>query len=98
MCCCVQAFLKQGEAVWTRCDELQSLVKRGCDLDMIESPKGEMKTLRNKAVTKGKKPEEIIQIQPQKISLTLRSGTGSLSCGSKQLLSRSTEILTPSQR
>lgn len=73
----------------TRCDELQSLVKRGCDVDMIESPKGEKKTLRNKAVTNRKKggdklnPEEITQIQPQKLSLTLRSGTGSFSCGSK---------------
>lgn len=66
----------------TRCDELQSLVKRGCDMDMIESPKGEKRTLKNKNVTNRKKggeklePEQITQIQPQKLNLTLRSGTG----------------------
>lgn len=49
---------------------------------MIENPRGEQKILRNKMVTnRGKgpekkklKPEDITQIQPQKISLTLRSG------------------------
>lgn len=69
----------------TRCDELQSLAKRGCEKDMIESPKGEKKTLRDKAVTNRQKggqklkPEEITQIQPQKLSLTLRSGKGTFS-------------------
>ncbi|KAI4807025.1 hypothetical protein KUCAC02_017803 [Chaenocephalus aceratus] len=81
-------FLKQGETVSTRCDELQSLIKRGCDDDMIENPRGDQKILKNKAVTnrgrgEGKqksearlklKPEEITQIQPQKLSLILRSG------------------------
>lgn len=49
-------------------------------MDMIESPKGEKKILRNKAVTNRKKggeklrPHEITQIQPQKLTLTLRSG------------------------
>lgn len=80
MCCGPQAFLKQGEAVSTRCDELQSLVKRGCNVDMIESPKGEKNILRNKPVTNRKKggeklqPHEITQIQPQQLNLTLRSG------------------------
>lgn len=91
MCCCPQAFLKQGEAVSTRCDERQSLLKRGCNVDMIESPKGKKTTLRNKAVTNRKKggeklkPEEITQIQPQKLSLTLRSGTGTFSWDSLRL-------------
>lgn len=75
-------FLKQGETVSTRCDEIQSLVSKGCRDDMIENPRGEQKILRNKMVTnRGKgpekkklKPEDITQIQPQKISLTLRSG------------------------
>uniref|UniRef100_A0A7N9AXN6 Integrin beta n=1 Tax=Mastacembelus armatus TaxID=205130 RepID=A0A7N9AXN6_9TELE len=60
-------FLKQGETVSARCDELQSLMKRGCDAAMIENPHGEQKILKNK-------PEDITQIQPQKLSLTLRSG------------------------
>ncbi|XP_060950033.1 integrin beta-1a [Limanda limanda] len=73
-------FLKQGETVSTRCDELQSLLKRGCDEAMIENPHGVQRILKNKAVThrrKGEdklKPEDITQIQPQKLSLTLRSG------------------------
>lgn len=64
----------------TRCDELQSLIKRGCDEAMIESPHGEKKILKNKAVTNRRKgaekqdPVDITQIQPQKLTLTLRSG------------------------
>lgn len=52
---------------------------------MIENPHGEQRVLRNKAVTNRKKgpeklmPEEITQIQPQKLSLTLRSGEKSIS-------------------
>uniref|UniRef100_A0A8D3CP13 Integrin beta n=1 Tax=Scophthalmus maximus TaxID=52904 RepID=A0A8D3CP13_SCOMX len=73
-------FLKQGETVSTRCDELQSLLKRGCDEEMIENPHGMQKILKNKAVTNRRKaaeklkPEDITQIEPQKLSLTLRSG------------------------
>ncbi|KAF7657925.1 hypothetical protein LDENG_00020110 [Lucifuga dentata] len=73
-------FLKQGETVSTRCDELQSLMKRGCAATMIENPRGGQRILRNKAVTNRRKgaeklrPEDITQIQPQKLSLTLRSG------------------------
>ncbi|XP_072307290.1 integrin beta-1 [Eucyclogobius newberryi] len=75
-------FLKQGETVSTRCDEIQSLRNKGCKEDMIENPRGEQNVLRNKAVTnrdkgankKKLKPEDITQIQPQKIKLVLRSG------------------------
>lgn len=68
----------------TRCDELQSLTKRGCDEAMIESPHGEQKVLRNQTVTNRRKgaeklkPEDITQIQPQKLVLTLRSGENML--------------------
>uniref|UniRef100_A0AAQ4QIV3 Integrin beta n=1 Tax=Gasterosteus aculeatus aculeatus TaxID=481459 RepID=A0AAQ4QIV3_GASAC len=83
---CIQAGAKcgwckdPGETVSTRCDEMHSLIKRGCDDDMIENPHGKQKILKNKKVTHRKKgaeklkPEEITQIQPQKLSLTLRSG------------------------
>lgn len=59
---------------------MHSLIKRGCDDEMIENPHGKQKILKNKKVTHRKKgaeklkPEEITQIQPQKLSLTLRSG------------------------
>uniref|UniRef100_A0A671YQK4 Integrin beta n=1 Tax=Sparus aurata TaxID=8175 RepID=A0A671YQK4_SPAAU len=83
---CIQAGAKcgwckdPGETVSTRCDEMESLIKRGCDKGMIENPRGEQRTLKNKAVTHRRKgadklkPEDITQIQPQKLSLTLRSG------------------------
>lgn len=64
----------------TRCDELQSLIKRGCEEAMIENPHGKQKILKDKAVTNRRKgaeklkPEDITQIQPQKLILTLRSG------------------------
>uniref|UniRef100_A0A8C7X4M5 Integrin beta n=1 Tax=Oryzias sinensis TaxID=183150 RepID=A0A8C7X4M5_9TELE len=66
-----QNFLKQGESLSTRCDEFQSLLTRGCTEDMIEDPHGEYKVLQNKTQLK---PEDITQIQPQKLNLTLRSG------------------------
>ncbi|XP_062335889.1 integrin beta-1a isoform X1 [Osmerus eperlanus] len=73
-------FLKQGEATSTRCDEIESLKKRGCAAAKIEDPRGKQNILRNKAVTSRSKggvklkPEDITQIQPQKLSLVLRSG------------------------
>uniref|UniRef100_A0A668AR84 Integrin beta n=1 Tax=Myripristis murdjan TaxID=586833 RepID=A0A668AR84_9TELE len=86
---CIQAGAKcgwctdPGETVSTRCDELQSLQKRGCADAMIENPRGGQRILKNKMVTNRSKgeerreklrPEDITQIQPQKLSLTLRSG------------------------
>ncbi|KAM9332456.1 integrin beta-1a isoform 1-T2 [Pholidichthys leucotaenia] len=71
-------FLKQGETVQTRCDEVQSLIKRKCK--NYANPLGQKKIVKNKAVTirksgdKPVNPEKITQIQPQKLSLTLRSG------------------------
>ncbi|MEQ2240981.1 Integrin beta-1 [Ilyodon furcidens] len=73
-------FLKQGETVSSRCDELQSLLKRGCNASLIENPVGKLETVKNVSVTdrskapKNLKPEDITQVQPQKVSLTLRSG------------------------
>lgn len=47
---------------------------------MIENPQGGLKILKNKPVTNRKKggeklkPEDITQIQPQKLAVSLRSG------------------------
>lgn len=47
---------------------------------MIENPQGNLKILKNKPVTNRKKgseklkPEDITQIQPQKLAVSLRSG------------------------
>uniref|UniRef100_A0A674A899 Integrin beta n=1 Tax=Salmo trutta TaxID=8032 RepID=A0A674A899_SALTR len=78
--CMDPEFLKQGEATSTRCDELESLRKRGCSSAMVENPRGSQLVLKDKAVTnrnqgEGKlRPEDITQIQPQKLTLSLRSG------------------------
>ncbi|XP_030624832.1 integrin beta-1 isoform X2 [Chanos chanos] len=78
--CTDTEFLKQGEPTSARCDELESLKKRGCAVPKIENPRGSQKILKNKNVTNRKKgaeklkPEDITQIQPQKLTLSLRSG------------------------
>lgn len=75
-----QEFLKQGEPTSARCDELESLKKRGCSVLKIENPQGSLKILKDKPVTNRKKggeklkPEDITQIQPQKLAVSLRSG------------------------
>ncbi|XP_041102893.1 integrin beta-1-like isoform X2 [Polyodon spathula] len=75
--CTEPDFLKQGEPTSARCDVLESLKKRCKE---IENPRGDKKVVLNKAVTNRnhgtdeRKPEDITQIQPQKMELTLRSG------------------------
>uniref|UniRef100_A0AAQ4R9P8 Integrin beta n=1 Tax=Gasterosteus aculeatus aculeatus TaxID=481459 RepID=A0AAQ4R9P8_GASAC len=80
-CAISQTFLTVGESKSARCDDLESLKKRGCSLTKIENPRGGIRIDQNKTVTNRKKdvaekltPEQITQIQPQKLSLTLRSG------------------------
>uniref|UniRef100_A0AAQ4PNN3 Integrin beta n=1 Tax=Gasterosteus aculeatus aculeatus TaxID=481459 RepID=A0AAQ4PNN3_GASAC len=79
--CADETFLTVGESKSARCDDLESLKKRGCSLTKIENPRGGIRIDQNKTVTNRKKdvaekltPEQITQIQPQKLSLTLRSG------------------------
>ncbi|XP_064201735.1 integrin beta-1-like isoform X1 [Anguilla rostrata] len=73
-------FLKQGEPTSARCDELDSLKKKGCAVDSIENPRGSVTVNVNKNVTNRKdksekvEPHDITQIQPQRITLNLRSG------------------------
>ncbi|XP_061094129.1 integrin beta-1-like isoform X1 [Conger conger] len=79
--CTDPEFLKQGEPTSARCDELESLKKKGCNVTLIEDPRGSQTinkdvpvTNRNKNGAEKLKPEEITQIQPQKLTLNLRSG------------------------
>lgn len=73
-----QDFLTVGESKSARCDDLESLKKRGCS--EVENPRGKIVINQDKPVTNRKdktgtlKPEDITQIQPQKLTLTLRSG------------------------
>ncbi|XP_068196203.1 integrin beta-1-like [Antennarius striatus] len=79
--CTDETFLDVGESKSARCDDLESLRKRNCAAVKIENPRGRITIDKNKPVTNRKKdvaeklkPEQITQIQPQKLTLTLRSG------------------------
>uniref|UniRef100_A0A673AU27 Integrin beta n=1 Tax=Sphaeramia orbicularis TaxID=375764 RepID=A0A673AU27_9TELE len=79
--CSDEKFLSSGESKSARCDDLQSLKDRQCPEDKIENPRGAIVIDKDTPVTNRKKdskeklkPEEITQIQPQKLTLTLRSG------------------------
>ncbi|XP_036374642.1 integrin beta-1-like isoform X1 [Megalops cyprinoides] len=73
-------FLKQGEPTSARCDEVESLQKKGCLATDIANPRGSLTVDKDTPVTDRKdkteklKPEDITQIQPQKLTLRLRSG------------------------
>ncbi|XP_030631799.1 integrin beta-1-like [Chanos chanos] len=65
----------------SRCDEVASLIKKGCSEASIENPHGSVLINKDKPVTNRQKdvaeklkPDEITQIQPQKLTLNLRSG------------------------
>lgn len=75
----MQTFLSEGESKSARCDDVSYLKKKNCN--NIENPRGRTDVIQNKSVTiRNKdgniklKPEEITQIQPQKLKVTLRSG------------------------
>lgn len=87
-----QSFLSEGESKSARCDDLESLKNRNCPTASIENPRGRVVIDKDKPVTNRKdepgklKPEQITQIQPQKLTLTLRSG--------KQLVPEETQVQT----
>lgn len=75
----MQNFLSEGESKSARCDDVTYLKKKNCK--NIEDPRGSTEITQNKDVTVRNKdgnvklkPEEITQIQPQKLKVTLRSG------------------------
>uniref|UniRef100_A0A673JTP9 Integrin beta n=1 Tax=Sinocyclocheilus rhinocerous TaxID=307959 RepID=A0A673JTP9_9TELE len=78
--CTDEDFLKQGEQKSTRCDEIEALIKKGCSKASIEDPRGTVTVNKNQSLTDRTKdgvklkPDQITQIQPQKLTLDLRSG------------------------
>ncbi|KAI4871320.1 hypothetical protein NFI96_028278 [Prochilodus magdalenae] len=65
----------------SRCDEVKALIDKGCPDINVENPRGSISIDQNKDVTNRKKdvaeklkPEQITQIQPQKLTLNLRPG------------------------
>ncbi|XP_064410733.1 integrin beta-1 [Latimeria chalumnae] len=73
-------FLHQGEPTSARCDNSIALKIKGCPEEKIENPRGSKTILVDEEITshigteEKLKPEEIIQIQPQKLELNLRLG------------------------
>ncbi|XP_078089317.1 integrin beta-1-like [Mustelus asterias] len=77
--CTKTEFLGTGEPAALRCDDVESLKRRGCAMEDIENPKGSLRVeidrnLTGPASGKGISLEDLSQIRPQKLSLKLRPG------------------------
>uniref|UniRef100_A0AAR2KF20 Integrin beta n=1 Tax=Pygocentrus nattereri TaxID=42514 RepID=A0AAR2KF20_PYGNA len=79
---CEECLLISPNCAWartltSRCDLSQNLLKRGCEARFIENPRSVSSILKNKPLSSkgsGSTQYDVIQIQPQKISLSLRPG------------------------
>ncbi|XP_048472123.1 integrin beta-1-like isoform X1 [Rhincodon typus] len=74
--CSQVEFLRSGELPMTRCDNIESLKRRGCPMEHIENPKGSVRIIHDRNLTSGKKgnSKDAIQIRPQKLTVKLRPG------------------------
>uniref|UniRef100_UPI0037E81545 integrin beta-5 n=1 Tax=Semicossyphus pulcher TaxID=241346 RepID=UPI0037E81545 len=74
---CAQEDFGRWRSLTSRCDFSQNLQKRGCDLRSIEYPKSSISVLQNMPLSSkgsGATQYDVVQIMPQKISLSLRPG------------------------
>ncbi|XP_061092987.1 integrin beta-5 isoform X1 [Conger conger] len=74
---CAQEEFGAPRTLTSRCDLLQNLQKRGCEARSVESPRSDSTVLENQPLSsKGSGPTQydVIQIMPQKVSLSLRPG------------------------
>ncbi|XP_019748462.1 integrin beta-1-like [Hippocampus comes] len=71
--CAEEEFFYFHGSKSTRCDDVESLKARRCNVVKIENPRGSILINENKPFSNWNK-DEIVQMQPQKLSLTLRSG------------------------
>ncbi|XP_064185723.1 integrin beta-5 [Anguilla rostrata] len=74
---CAQEEFGSPRTLTSRCDLQQNLQKRGCEAPFIESPRSNSSVLENVPLSsKGSGPTQydVIQIAPQKVSLSLRPG------------------------
>ncbi|XP_062312917.1 integrin beta-5 [Osmerus eperlanus] len=74
---CSQEEFGRVRTLISRCDLSQNLQKRGCDARFIENPRSTASVLKSEPLSsKGSGPTQydVIQIMPQKISLSLRPG------------------------
>ncbi|XP_074550480.1 integrin beta-5 [Halichoeres trimaculatus] len=73
---CAQEDFRRGRTLTSRCDFIQNLRKRGCELQFIEYSSSSISVLQNIPLSsKGSGPtNSVVQIAPQKISVSLRPG------------------------
>uniref|UniRef100_A0A673BA30 Integrin beta n=1 Tax=Sphaeramia orbicularis TaxID=375764 RepID=A0A673BA30_9TELE len=74
---CAQEDFGRGRTLTSRCDFIQNLQKRGCDVQFIEYPKSSISILQSRPLSSkgsGWTPYDVVQIMPQQISLSLRPG------------------------
>ncbi|KAM4608825.1 integrin beta-5 isoform 1-T1 [Polymixia lowei] len=74
---CAQEDFGRVRTLTSRCDLSQNLQKRGCEAQFIEYPTSTSSILKNDPLSsKGSGPTQynVVQIMPQKISLSLRPG------------------------
>uniref|UniRef100_A0A672KEH3 PSI domain-containing protein n=1 Tax=Sinocyclocheilus grahami TaxID=75366 RepID=A0A672KEH3_SINGR len=70
---CSQEIFGKGGSSLSRCDLRDSLIQSGCGVKFIEFPVSSMRILKDIPLSdKAGVSEDITQIQPQKIRLTLR--------------------------
>lgn len=72
---CAQEDFGRGRTLTSRCDFSQNLLKRGCDSHFIEYPTSSINVLQNTPLSSkgsGATQYDVVQIMPQKISLSLR--------------------------
>ncbi|XP_036815126.1 integrin beta-5 isoform X1 [Oncorhynchus mykiss] len=74
---CAQEKFGSARTLMSRCDLRQNLQKRGCEAHHMESPSSSTTVVKSEPLSsKGSGPTQydVIQIMPQKISLSLRPG------------------------
>ena len=70
----------RGRGLTSRCDLIQNLQRRGCGAQFIEYPTSSISVLKNMPLSStgsGLAQFDVVQIMPQKISLSLRPGESS---------------------
>ncbi|XP_041099811.1 integrin beta-1-like isoform X1 [Polyodon spathula] len=77
--CTKEDFLQEGQVVSDRCGKIATLIDKGCPAHLIENPRGsKVLLLNNETTSRGRgqreKLDEITQLQPQKLVLSLRIG------------------------
>ncbi|XP_075967045.1 integrin beta-5 [Anarhichas minor] len=74
---CAQEEFGKGRSLTLRCDFRQNLQRRGCDARLIEYPTSSVSVLQNMPLSSkgsGSTQYDVVQIMPQKISVSLRPG------------------------